>query len=79
MLGQNGHTWYPISGSTVTAGPTNGNPLRMIRTRPAYLGHVYRTVVLATLVVPNGHAGCSLSNTCSESITIVAVSRPLAP
>lgn len=79
VLGQNGHTWYTISGSTFTSGPTNGNPLRMIRTRPAYLGHVYRTVVVARLVVPNGHAGCSLSNTCSETITITAVSRPLAP
>jgi hypothetical protein len=34
----------------------------MIRNRAAYSGHGYRTVAIATLVVPNGHAGCSLNN-----------------
>ena len=79
VLGQDGHTWYTISGSTFTAGPAGANPLRMIRNRPAYLGHAYRTIARARLVVPNGHAGCSLTNTCSERITIKATSRPLAP
>jgi hypothetical protein len=79
VLGQDGHTWFTITGSTFTAGPINGNPLRMIRNRPAYLGHGYRSVVFAKLVVPNGHAGCSLTNTCSQTITITAISRPLAP
>lgn len=79
VLGQDGRTWYTIAGSAFTAGPTSGNPLRMARNRAAYLGHVYRTVVKAKLVVPNGHAGCSLSNTCSQTLAITAVSRPLAP
>lgn len=79
VLGQDGRTWYTIVGSTFTSGPTSSNPLRMVHRRPAYLGHVYRTVAVAKLVVPNGHAGCSLSNTCSQTITITATSRPLAP
>jgi hypothetical protein len=79
VLGQDGHTWYTIAGSTFTEGPISGNPLRMIRNRPAYLGHVYRTVVTAKLVVPNGHAGCSMTNTCSQTIAIIVKSRPLAP
>jgi hypothetical protein len=78
VLGPDGRTWYTITGSTY-AGATSSNPLRMRRTRAAYLGHVYRTVVTAKLVVPNGHAGCSLNNTCSQTITITAASRPLAP
>ncbi len=79
VLSPNGHTWFTISGSTFTMGPTNGNPVRMLRRRPAYLGHSYRTVAHANLVVPNGHAGCSLNNTCSQTITITEISRPLAP
>ena len=79
VLGQNGRTWHTISGSRFTVGPVNGNPLRTRRTRAAYLGHVYRTVVTAKLVVPNGHAGCSLTGTCSQTLTITATSRRLAP
>jgi hypothetical protein len=79
VLGPDGHTWFTISGSTFTAGPTSGNPLHAIRNRPAFLGHVYRDVVTAKLVVPNGHAGCSLNNTCFQTLTITATSRPLAP
>ena len=79
VLGQNGRTWHTIAGSTFTGGPTNGNPLRMRRNRAAYLGHVYRTVVTAKLVVPNGHAGCSLTGTCSQTITIAATTPRLAP
>jgi hypothetical protein len=79
VQGQDGHTWYTITGSRFTGGPINGNPLRLSGNRPAYLGHGYRTVVVAKLVVPNGHAGCSLTNTCSQTITITATSRPLAP
>lgn len=79
VLGQGGHTWFTISGSTFTAGPINGNPLRMIRNRPAYLGHVYRTATVAKMVVPNGHAGCSMTNTCSQTIVLSGTSRPLAP
>lgn len=78
-LGRDGRTWFTITHSTFTTGPITGHTVRMIRRRPAYLGHGYRTVALARLVVPNGHAGCSLSNTCSQTITITAISRPLAP
>jgi hypothetical protein len=79
VLGQDGHTWYTISDSKFTAGPMNGNPLRMLRSRAAFLGHTYRTMAFAKLVVPNGHAGCSLNDTCSQEITVTAISRPLAP
>lgn len=79
VLGQDGHTWYTITGSTITYGPRTNNPLRIIRNRIAYLGHVYRTVATATVVAPNGHAGCSLSNTCSPTMLMKAISRPLAP
>lgn len=79
VLGQDGHTWYTIAGSTVTYGPRTSNPVRIIRNRIAYLGHVYRTVATAKLVVPNGHAGCSLTNSCSQTIVMKAISRPLAP
>ena len=51
----------------------------MIRNRAAYLGHGYRTVAIATLGVPNGHAGCSLSNTFNETLTLTTISRGLAP
>ena len=79
VLGQNGHTWYTITGSTVTNGPRTINPLRIIRNRAAYLGRAYRTVATAKLVVPNGHAGCSLTNTCNQTLVIKATSHPLAP
>ena len=51
----------------------------MIRNRAAYLGHGYRTVATAKRVVPNGHAGCSLNNSCNQTLTGTAISRPLAP
>jgi hypothetical protein len=79
VLGPNGHTWYTIRGSTVTYGPRPTNPLRIIRNRGALIGHVYRTVATARLVVPNGHAGCSLTNTCNQTIVIRAISPRLAP
>jgi hypothetical protein len=79
VLGQDSRTWYTIAGSTFTVGPSSGNPLRARRTRAAYLGHGYRTVAKAKLVVPNGHAGCSMNNTCSQTIVLVATSRALAP
>jgi hypothetical protein len=42
----------------------------MIRNRGGVLGPGYRTVAIATLVVPNGHAGCSLNNnTFNETLT----------
>jgi hypothetical protein len=79
VLGQDGRTWFPISGSNFTGGPITGNPLRMRQRRAAYLGHEYRTVVTAKLVVPNGYAGCSFTNSCYQTLVIAAASRPLAP
>jgi hypothetical protein len=79
VLGQDGHTWHTIGGSTFTTGPSKSNPLRMKRNRAATLGHSYRAVATAKLVVPNGHAGCSLNNTCSQTLVLTAISRPLAP
>lgn len=79
VLGPDGRTWFTISGSTFTAGPTSVHPLRMIQNRAAFLGHAYRAVATTKLVVPNGHAGCSLDNTCFQAITISAISRALAP
>jgi hypothetical protein len=79
VQGPDGRTWFTITGSTFTTGPTSINPVRMIRNRAAFLGHAYRAVASTRLVVPNGHAGCSLTNTCSQTITITAISRPLAP
>jgi hypothetical protein len=79
VLGPDGRIWFTINGSTFAAGVTNANPVRVIRNRPAFLGHLYRTVAIAKLVVPNGHAGCSLNNTCDQTITVTAISRALAP
>ena len=79
VLGPNGHRWFTVRGTPTTTGPSNGNPVRIIRTRPAVPGHEYRTVVVARLVVPNGHAGCSLTNSCNQTLTITAISRGLAP
>ncbi len=79
VLGSNGRTWFTLSGSTVTTGPVSGTTVRLRRNRAAKLGHVYRTVAVAKLVVPNGHAGCSLNDTCSQTIVLTATSRRLAP
>lgn len=80
VLGRNGH-WYTITGSTLFHPYTPFNPLRQFATRPAFLGHVYRTVATANLIVPNGFAGCSLHKppACSEHIIVTARSAPIAP
>lgn len=78
VLGRNG-TWHTLSGSAFTTGPSYGNPVWAIHKRAAFLGHVYRASASAVLVVPNGHAGCSLDNTCYQTITLQAHSKPLAP
>ncbi|HEY1507626.1 MAG TPA: hypothetical protein VGF93_01390 [Solirubrobacteraceae bacterium] len=79
VLGNHGRTWYTINGSTFTGGASNTSPLRMRRTRSAFLGRAYRVLAKADLLVPNGHAGCSLTNTCDQSLTISATSRALGP
>lgn len=78
VRGPNG-TWHTLSGSTFTSGPSFGNPVWAIHKRAAFLGHAYRAFASAVLVVPNGHAGCSLTNTCNQTITLQAYSKPLAP
>ncbi len=79
VLGQNGHTWFKVTGSTFTAGTSHGNPVRMKRNRAASLGHSYRAGATAKLVVTSSHAGCSITNTCSQTLLLTAFSRPLAP
>jgi hypothetical protein len=79
VLGQDGRTWFTITGSTFTGGPTTGNPLRMRKRLAAHLGHEYRTEVTTELLVPNGYAGCSFTNSCNQTIVIGAASQPLAP
>jgi hypothetical protein len=79
VLGPDGHTWDTITGSTLSAGPISGNPVRVIRNRPAFLGHVFRTATVAKLVIPHGHAGCSITNICSQTIVLSSTSRSLAP
>src|SRR5690348_4441322 len=37
VLGQDGRTWYTLTGSRSTGGPASGNPLRLISNRSAYL------------------------------------------
>lgn len=80
VRGANGH-WYTITGSTRTRPSTHLNPLRTFATRAALLGHAYRTVATADLIVPNGFAGCSLHTppACDEHITVTATSAPIAP
>jgi len=79
VQGPHGKRWFTISSATATVGPLEGNPVRVKRTAPAYLGHAYRTLAVAKLIVPNGHAGCSLTDTCNESLTLTARSHGLAP
>lgn len=76
-----GGKWFAITGSTRVGGPTSTNPLRVSATRASFLGHVYRTLATAHLIVPNGFAGCSLHKppACNESITVTAASAPIAP
>lgn len=72
VLGQDGRTWFTITGSTVSERPVSYNPVHAILNRVAVLGHEYRTIATAGLVVPTCYGG-------SESVAITAVSRRLAP
>lgn len=80
--------WWTIQGSENSVGSATGyspavstNPVRKFASRPALLGHVYRTEAEAHLTVPNGFAGCSLHHppACDEHITVIAYSAPIAP
>jgi hypothetical protein len=81
VLGQDRHTWFNISGSMLHAGPSPGNPVRASAQRPAFLGHVYRTVAMAHDVAPNGFAGCSLHHppACTVTYNITARGKAMAP
>ena len=78
--GANGH-WYTITGSTLARPFTHHNPLRVFASRASLLGHAYRTIATASLIVPNGFAGCSLHTppACNEHITVAARSAAVAP
>lgn len=80
--------WWTIRGSLNSVGSATGftpntrrNPVHIRASREAVLGHTYRTLATAHLTVPNGFAGCSLHHppACTERITAVAMSRPIAP
>lgn len=81
VLGPGGKPWFTITGSTHTVGPTPANPVHLIYNRIAVLGHVYRSVADATIVAPNGHAGCSLHvpPDCTATYHLRAISKALAP
>jgi hypothetical protein len=68
--------WYTVFGTGLTSGPTTAVHLRRIGTREAYLGHQYRVVAVATLVVPNAYAG---HPNHTSTITLTARSPGLAP
>lgn len=73
--------WFNINGSHLQGGPTTHSPLRLFGQRLSHLGHVYRTKASAFMVVPNGHAGCSLHNPpdCNETIVVNSYTAPMAP
>jgi hypothetical protein len=73
--------WFNINGAHLQAGPTTHSPLRLFASRPALLGHVYRTKAAAFMVVPNGHAGCSLHQPpdCNQTIVLTSFTAPIAP
>jgi hypothetical protein len=81
VLGPAGKTWFTITGSAHTVGLTRVNPVHLIYHLTAVLGHVYRSVAHATIVAPNGHAGCSLHvpPDCNANYHLRAISKPLAP
>lgn len=68
--------WFTVWGTGLTSGPTTAVHLRRIGTREAYLGHGYRVVAVATLIVPNAYAGHPRA---TSKITLTARSRELAP
>lgn len=71
VLGQDGHTWYEITGSRIVGGPSYANPVRAFASRPAYLGHVYRVVNTAVFTFPlYRHV---------QTIYITAVTKGYAP
>lgn len=79
VLGPHGRRWFTVSGSQLVVRRDSREAVHTRASRQAYLGHVYRTVVAARMRVPNGHAGCSLSGTCFQSLTVTVRSRRLAP
>ena len=79
VLGQDGHTWYTITGSAVTYGPRTINPLPgSSATVPPTSG---TSTARSRRQSSSCRTGCRLfaSNTCNQTIVIRAISRPLAP
>jgi len=68
--------WYTVFGTGLTTGPSSAVNVRLINTRQAYLGHEYRVVAVATLVLPNAYAGHPHA---TSTITVTAYSQGLAP
>jgi hypothetical protein len=68
--------WYTVWGTGLTTGPSSAVHVRLINTRQAYLGHEYRVVAVATLVLPNGYAGHPHA---TSTITLTSYSEGLAP
>ena len=68
--------WYTVSGTTAGAGPSAALFVRQIHARPAYLGHIYRVVAVARLVLPNAYAG---HPNATSIVTMTAIGEALAP
>lgn len=68
--------WYTVFGTGLTSGPTTAVHLQRSNTREAYLGHGYRVVAVARLILPNAYAGHPRA---TSTITLTARSRELAP
>jgi hypothetical protein len=51
-----------------------GSPVRVFNTMPGVKGHEYRVVATATLLEPNGYAGCSQKGKfgCYQTVVVTA-------
>jgi len=59
VLGPDHKTWYVKGTKTFTAAGW-ASPVHVYGYFPVLKGHAFRVVATATLLEPNGHAGCSL-------------------
>lgn len=64
-------TWFTITGSCLSQGPTTVHPLRLNTARTAYLGHGYRIMASATSRYPGSNGPVTRS--------VTAFSREWAP
>jgi len=49
--------WFTISGSCLSRGPTQANPISLRTARTAHLGHGYRIMASTTVQYPSGRGG----------------------